>query len=69
MQLIKNKVVTIWDWSKLSKKFHILSQPHKVRPNTRVRTKLALVFIYSFLLIESGNFYAAFFFLYSAGDK
>ena len=43
--------------------------PHKVGPNTRVRTKLALVFLCSFLPLGVGNFYAAFFFLYSIGDK
>lgn len=42
---------------------------HKVGPNTRVRTKLALVFLCSFLPLGVGNFYAAFFFLYSTGDK
>ena len=42
---------------------------HKVGPNTRVRTKLALVFLCYFLPLGVGNFYAAFFFLYSIGDK
>ena len=47
----------------------ILRWPHKVGPDTRVRTKLALVFLYPFLPLGVGNFYAAFFCLYSIGDK
>ena len=51
------------------KSARIIRWPHKVGPNTRVRTKLALVFFCPFLPLGLGNFYAAFFFLYSTGDK
>ena len=52
-----------------NKKRTSLRWPHKVGPNTRVRTRLALVFSCPILPLGVGNFYAAFFFLYSTGDK